>query len=160
MTVEPTRFARSAVLLGSAIFVGAATGCSPQGATTTSTITSTTTSVAPSSLGPHLTAMSTPRTGLVGRTTINATASLSNVSASLRGTIEFDIHLGAGSQGQPAFSSATPFSGPGNYKMPNGFMPHAPGTYYVSMITINTSDNSSYQVSPFGNPNLTTTITG
>ena len=83
-----------------------------------------------------------------------------DIPTSLSGTIEFDVHLGTGTQGQPAFSTSTPFHGPGTYPMPNGFVPTTPGIYYVQVMTVNTSDSSSYQVSPFGNPNLTTTIAG
>jgi hypothetical protein len=74
--------------------------------------------------------------------------------------IEFDIHLGTGTEGQPAYTTATPFQGPGTYPMPNGFAPEMPGDYYVGAFTVNTSDGSSYQVSPYGDPDLTTTISG
>jgi len=107
-----------------------------------------------------LTAVSTPRTGSVGTTTINATATLAGIPTGLTGYIEFDVHLGTGTQGQPAYSTSTPFDGPGTYPMPNGFVPTTHGTYYVSAFTTNTSDSSSFQVSPFGNPDLTTTISG
>ncbi len=108
----------------------------------------------------HLTADSTPRTGSAGTTTIDASATLTDVPTGLTGSIEFDIHLGTGTQGQPAFSVATPFHGPGTYPMPNGFVPTTPGDYYVQVMTVNTSDASSYQVAPFVNPDLTTIISG
>jgi hypothetical protein len=108
----------------------------------------------------HLTAVSTPRTGSVGTTTINASATLTDIPTSLNGTIEFDVHFGTGTQGQPAFSTSMPFHGPGTYPMPNGFVPTTPGRYYVQVMTVNTSDSSSYQISPFGNPDLMTTISG
>jgi len=108
----------------------------------------------------HLTAESTPRTGSVGATTIDASATLTDVPTSLIGSIEFDIHLGTGTQGQPAFSVATPFHGPGTFPMPNGFVPTTPGNYYVQVMTVNTSDSSSYQVPPFVDPDLTTIISG
>ncbi len=96
----------------------------------------------------------------MGTTTIHASATLIDVPTSLTGTIEFDVHLGTGAQGQPAFSVATPFHGPGTYPMPNGFVPTMPGSYYVQVMTVNTSDSSSYLVPPFVNPDLTTTISG
>jgi hypothetical protein len=96
----------------------------------------------------------------VGTTTIGATATLTDVPTSLTGSIEFDIHLGTGTQGQPAFSVATPFHGPGTYPMPNGFVPTTPGNYYVQVMTVNTSDSSSYEVPPFVNADLTTIISG
>ena len=74
----------------------------------------------------HLSAASTPRTGSVGTTTINASATLTDIPPSLSGTIEFDIHLGTGTQGQPASSVATPLHGPGTHPMPNGFAPKTP----------------------------------
>jgi hypothetical protein len=96
----------------------------------------------------------------VGATKINASATLTDIPTSLSGTIEFDVHLGTGTQGQPAYSTSTPFDGPGTYPMPNGFVPETPGSYYVQVLTVNTSDSSSYQVPPFGDPDLTTTISG
>jgi hypothetical protein len=127
----------------------------PTGSSTTLPPASSTTSSNPAT---HLTAESTPRTGSVGTTTINASATLTDIPTSLSGTIEFDVHLGTGTQGQPAFSTSTPFDGPGTYPMPNGFVPRIPGSYYVQVMTVNTSDSSSYQVSPVGNPDLMTTI--
>ena len=129
----------------------------PTVSSTTLPPASTTTSSNPAA---HLTAASTPRTGSVDTTTINATATLADIPTSLSGTIEFDVHLGTGTQGQPAFSTSTPFDGPATYQMPNGFVPTTPGSYYVQVFTLNTSDSSSYQVSPFGNPDLMTTISG
>jgi hypothetical protein len=96
----------------------------------------------------------------VGTTTINASATLIDIPTSLSGTIEFDVHLGTGTQGQPALSTSTSFDGPGTYLMAIGFVPRTPGSYYVEVVTVNTSDSSSYQVSPFGNPDLMTTISG
>lgn len=108
----------------------------------------------------RLIAESSPRTGSVGTTTIRASATLTDIPTGLTGTIEFDIHLGTGAQGQPAFSVGTPFQGPGTYPMPNGFVPTMPGTYYVQVMTVNTSDSSSYLVPPFVDPDLATTISG
>ncbi len=96
----------------------------------------------------------------MGTTAIGASATLTDIPASLSGMIEFDIHLGTGTLGQPIFSVSTPFNGPGTYPMPNGFVPEAAGTYYLEVMTVNTSDSSSYQVPPFVNPELSTTISG
>lgn len=112
----------------------------PTGSSTTLPPASTTTSSNPAT---HLTAVSTPRTGLVGTTTINASATLTDIPTSLSGTIEFDVHLGTGTEGQPTFSTSTPFDGPGTYPMPNDFVPKTPGSYYVQVMTVNTSDSFS-----------------
>ncbi len=129
----------------------------PTVSSTTAPPASSTTSSNPAT---HLTAESTPRAGAVGKTAISASATLVDVPTNLTGMIEFDIHLGTGTQGQPAFSVATPFHGPGTYPMPNVFVPMTPGNYYLQVMTVNTSDSSTYQVPPYVDPDLTTTISG
>jgi hypothetical protein len=115
----------------------------------------TTTTTPPS----PLTATSSPRSAPLGAT-ITASATLSGIPSTELGTIVFEIDLGTGTQGQPAFTITLPYAGPGAYQMPMGYTPTVSGTYFVKVTAGSAADSTTYQVSPFGNSDLTTTITG
>ena len=94
-------------------------------------ILSTTTK--PSATGGPLSAVSTPRSGVLGHVTILATATLTGIPAAEEGQLEFDISPGPYNQGQPASAEAVPTHGPGVYTMPTGYAPYRVGNWFVTV---------------------------
>jgi hypothetical protein len=94
---------------------------------------SSTTTTLPATAGP-LSAVSTPRSGVLGHVTILATATLSGISAAETGQLEFDVSPGPYDQGQPASAEAVPTHGPGVYAMPTGYAPYRVGSWFVTVI--------------------------
>lgn len=86
----------------------------------------------PSQSGP-LSAVSTPRSGVLGHVTILATATLAGVPATETGQLEFDVSPGPYNQGEPASAEAVPTHGPGVYTMPTGYAPYRAGNWFVTV---------------------------
>jgi len=92
--------------------------------------------VPPSSVptaGP-LSAVATPRFGVLGHVTILATATLAGIPATETGQLEFDVSPGPYNQGQPASAEAVPTHGPGLYTMPTGYAPDRSGNWFVTVV--------------------------
>ena len=92
--------------------------------------------VPPSSVptaGP-LSAVSTPRSGVLGHVTILATATLAGIPATETGQLEFDVSPGPYNQGQPASIEGVPTHGPGVYTMPTGYAPYRSGNWFVTVV--------------------------
>jgi hypothetical protein len=136
------RHRTNAILVG-LILAGVASACShsvvsppSQGirATTTATLipASSTTTTLPATAGP-LSAVSTPRSGVLGHVTILATATLAGIPAAETGQLEFDVSPGPYNQGQPASAEAVPTHGPGVYAMSTGYAPYRAGNWFVTV---------------------------
>jgi len=141
------------VATASAVNVWVSSG--PPAAGAPATTTTTTTSIPPSPLR----AAMTPRSGPLGSTTIEASATLTGIAPTLSGTIQFWIHLGTSPLGQPAYATSATFDGPGTYPMPS-FVPTIAGTYYLQVVAADTTGSVTYQVAPYVDPALTTVISG
>jgi hypothetical protein len=94
--------------------------------------TSSTTTMLPATAGP-LSAVSTPRSGVLGHVTILATATLAGIPAAETGQLEFDVSPGPYDQGQPASAEAVSTHGPGVYVMPTGYAPYRAGNWFVTV---------------------------
>jgi hypothetical protein len=106
---------------------GAAVAPNP---TSTGSPTKTTTTAGP------LSAVSTPRSGVLGHVTILATATLAGIPATETGQLEFDVSPGPYNQGQPASAEAVPTHGPGLYTMPTGYAPDRSGNWFVTVVYV------------------------
>jgi len=81
-----------------------------------------------------LSAVSTPRSGVLGHVTILATATLAGIPATETGQLEFDVSPGPYNQGQPASIEGVPTHGPGVYTMPTGYAPYRSGNWFVTVV--------------------------
>jgi hypothetical protein len=121
----------------------------------------------PSSSGPRLVAISQPRSGRIGTSSIQATATLLGIEAAQTGTLEFDVSQGPYNTGQPASAESVAVHGPGTYTMPVPYRPRQAGSWYVTVVFGFTSGpGAGLQVSGMPSPNnphrapdLSTTIT-
>jgi hypothetical protein len=112
--------------------------------------TSSTTTTPPATAGP-LSAVSTPRSGVLGQVTILATATLTGIPATETGQLEFDVSPGPYNQGQPASAEDVPTHGPGVYTMPTGYAPYRAGNWFVTVF---------YEPSPSPGTDSVPTISG
>jgi len=135
--------------------------------TTTSVPATSGTSVPTTPSGPQLTAVSEPRSGALGSTSIQATATLTGIESTQTGSLEFDIGLGPYNKGQPASVESVAVSGPGTYPMATPYTPDRSGTWYVTVsFGFTSGPGTGLEVSgapapnnPYPDSNLVTTIT-
>jgi len=84
----------------------------------------------------RLSAVSTPRSGVLGHVTILATATLAGIPATETGHLEFNVSPGPYNQGQPASVEVVPTHGPGLYTMATGYAPHQSGNWFVTVLYV------------------------
>lgn len=105
-------------------------GTTPPSPTTTQ---STVSSNSSGSSGPQLSATSEPRSGALGSTSIQATATLTGIGPNQTGSLEFDVSQGPYNEGQPASVESAAVRGPGTYRMPDPYRPDHAGSWYVTV---------------------------
>ena len=91
----------------------------------------TTTPAVVSANGIKMTVSSTPRAGLLGSTTIQATVTLTGAVPA--GKLDFLLGIGPADQGQPGSDELLPISGPGTYHMTTGYTPTQRGAWALSV---------------------------
>ena len=88
-----------------------------------------------------MTVSSTPRTGHLGSTTINATVTLTGPVPA--GTLVFLLGIGPADQGQPGSQEPLTIAGPGTYHMPDGYTPTQRGAW---ALTVNLSNKQGLTI--------------
>jgi hypothetical protein len=91
----------------------------------------TTTPAVVSANGIEATVSSTPRAGLLGSTTIDATVTLTGAVPA--GKLDFLLGIGPADQGQPGSDELLTISGPGTYHMTTGYTPTQRGAWALTV---------------------------
>jgi hypothetical protein len=95
----------------------------------------TTTSAVVFANGIEMTVSSTPRAGVLGSTTIEATVNLTGAVPA--GTLDFLLGNGPANQGQPGSDEQLTIAGPGTYQMPSGYAPTQRGAWALTVVFSN-----------------------
>jgi hypothetical protein len=82
-----------------------------------------------------MTVSSTPRAGVLGSTTIEATVNLTGAVPG--GTLDFLLGIGPANQGQPGNVEQLTIAGPGTYQMPSGYAPTQRGAWALTVVFSN-----------------------
>jgi hypothetical protein len=81
--------------------------------------------------GIEMTVSSTPRVGVLGSATIEATVNLTGAVPA--GTLDFVVGIGPADQGQASSDEELTIAGPGTYQMPSGYTPTQRGAWALTV---------------------------